>query len=149
MQTIVTGLTVSPIVFAGIVLLIEVTPIKDAAAGLLTTICLVVGLLGLALHRPLGRFMQWQSLKALQDRDDDPAALGGVYMSSMLISLSLTEGAAFFNLIGYMATREPLCLGMAALLVLVNLVNFPTLDRVEHWAREEARLFRDQKSLEE
>lgn len=137
MQIVVAGLTVSPIVFAVIVLVIRFTPLEPASADLLTKICLVLGLAGLAAHRPLGRFVLGQSLKAISDRLDDPTALGGAYMSSLLVSLSMTEGAAFINLLGFMAARDPLCLAMAALLVLVNLTRFPTLEGVVQWAENE------------
>ena len=147
MQVVVAGLTISPIIFAIIVLVINVTPLADEPATILSTICLLIGLVGLVAHRPVGRLVEWQSLRALGDRVDNPTALGGVYMSALLISLSMTEGAAFLNLIGYMMTHSPYTYGMAALLVLVNLMKFPTLDIVVDWARSQAQRIEEEKSF--
>ena len=148
LQVIVIGLSISPIVFAIIVLIVEVSPLEGDSARVLSTICLVLGLLGLALHRPLGRFMEWQSIKAISDRLDDPVALGGAYMSSLIVSLAMTEGAAFLNLLGYMFTRSPYCLAMAALLVLVNLMKFPTLDSVVQWAKDQNQRLTEEQAFD-
>jgi hypothetical protein len=47
------------------------------------------------------------------------------------------EGAAFFNLIVYMSEGQYLCLGLAAVLLLVILSKIPTRSRLEDWVSHE------------
>lgn len=147
MQVIVGGLAVSPIVFAGIVVLIGVR-IGPEAAALMTKLALVIGLVLLFVQQFAGRLVCQQAVNGLVKRsEEDPAALAGAYLSGLLVSTGICEAGAFINLIAFMVTREPITLAMAALLVLATLVRFPTLSTVANWARDRQRRLRERRDL--
>jgi hypothetical protein len=58
-----------------------------------------------------------------------------VFQQKTIIESALVEGAAFFNLVAFLAVGQWWSLAVAGVLLAVNLVPFPTYDRVENWVR--------------
>lgn len=144
MQFIVAGLAASPLLFAVITLFLKLKPLGDEATGTLVTIALSVGLVGLIAQQVLGDLVLRASTKNLGAAAiDEPARLAGGYLSALLVSCALCEGAAFINLLAFMITRAPLTLGMGLLLVAASVVKFPTVGKVAGWARREVRDLQD------
>ncbi|TWT46451.1 hypothetical protein Pla111_15470 [Botrimarina hoheduenensis] len=140
MQVIVLGLAASPTLFAFITLFLKLNPLGADAQSMLVTIALVVGLVGMIFQQILGDLVRNASVRSLGAvAIDEPAKLAGSYVSGLLVSCALCEGAAFINLIAFMITRAPLTLAMGLLLVLASALKFPTIGRVAAWARGEAR----------
>ncbi len=63
--------------------------------------------------------------------------LAAVFQTRLIIANALLEGAALFSLIAYMLEGQYLCLGIAAVLVLVILSQIPTRNRLEDWVSHE------------
>jgi hypothetical protein len=59
--------------------------------------------------------------------------LAGVFQTRLIIASALLEGAAFFNLVAYLLEGQYLSLGIASVLILLILSQFPTRGRLSVW----------------
>lgn len=66
-----------------------------------------------------------------------------VYQTQMIIKLALIEGACFANLMGFMIAHYQWSLGIAAGLVMSQLMMFPTKNRIETWIDDQLRRLDD------
>ncbi len=163
-QIIVGSLALGLLVFLTIVLfVIEPTgppagPDRANPLGLplLTLLAVVFGVVALVLSFLAPGMVIAGGLKQIAERPPgDPAPtdpwkegptlpandVGGLlplFQIQLIIASALTEGAAFFALIAYMVERHPFALGLAALLIVVLLSRFPTLDRVHGWLDDQS-----------
>jgi hypothetical protein len=69
------------------------------------------------------------------------------YLTNSIIAAALLEGAAFFNLVGYLLEGHPATLGLGIGLALVILSLFPSAPRMTHWIEQQARIIAEEKSL--
>lgn len=93
------------------------------------------------------RRQQISQLDKAQLRDGELATrmtlLLGVYRSTHIVACAFLEGAAFFNLIGYLLDSFVGSLAIAVFLILCMAFRFPSEDRIRSWVRrvaEEAAL---------
>lgn len=162
-QIIVAALAGGVLVFLAIVLVIETDQPAPAAGQnnplglpMLTLIAVVFGVVNVVLSLLVPGVMVGNGLKQLVERPPgDPAPtdpwkegptlpsndVGGLlplFQTQLIIASALVEGSAFLALIAYMMERHPLALGIAAVLVVVLLSRFPTLDRVHGWLDDQS-----------
>ncbi len=80
-----------------------------------------------------------QANSAAQGTAGQPASerrqqLAPIYMSKVIISTALLEGAGFFNGIAYILTASTLNLGAIAVLLTIMAVTFPSQTQFDNWA---------------
>ena len=73
----------------------------------------------------------------------DTGKLAVVYQTQFIIGAALNEGPAFFAVIAYMMGRNPIALGLAAVLLAAILVRFPTRVRVGDWMERQQELLEE------
>jgi hypothetical protein len=135
MQVIVAGLAASPVVFAVVAHLLPQPPLNGDARSLLIRVALTVGLLTLVGQNVVQRVVAKQATRAARKiASDDPVRFAGAYLSSLLLSSGIAEAGAMICLLVYWMTRDQLTFAMAILLVLSNLLKYPTAARVAVWA---------------
>ena len=62
-----------------------------------------------------------------------------IYQTQMIVACALLEGAAIFNLIGFLVEGQIWTLAIVTALLAVMASAFPTLERVDSWADEQLR----------
>ena len=72
-----------------------------------------------------------------EDVNDVVTRLCGAYQSRVIMENAMLEGAAFFNLIAYMQATHTWSLGVAAALLAIMAIAFPTRGKVEAWVNEQ------------
>lgn len=147
MQIIVAAMAGVPLLF-----MVVAQVMGDLGDGdnlqILVKLGLAVGLLSVVMQNILGRVVCEQSAKSIAGRvATQPEALGGSYLSGLIVSVAICEGAAFLNLIAYLFEQSPWNLAMAGLLILVAASKFPTLGGVAAWVRRTVRQMEDEAEL--
>ncbi|MGL4513956.1 MAG: hypothetical protein ACRCT8_12770 [Lacipirellulaceae bacterium] len=138
MQVIVVGLASSPIVFAVIAHLLPQSALDPEPRGLLIKVALVVGLVGLVAQDVVHRVVASMASKAAAKAGrDDPTRFAGAYLSAVLMSSGVAEAAAMICLLAYWITRDQMTFAMAAMLVIANLMKYPTPAKVAAWAKQQ------------
>lgn len=159
LRLIVLAMIVVPLIFAAVVLVIggqgpqdpapingELVPQRGGAA--MGQIALTAGLVALFAQQFLGRFVTGQAVKNLAVQSmGEPERLGEAYLTGTVVSCAINEGAAFLNLIAFMASQSPYNLGMAVLLILSNAMKWPTVGKVADWARGTERRLTEEADL--
>ncbi|NLF68158.1 MAG: hypothetical protein GX575_03785 [Candidatus Anammoximicrobium sp.] len=77
--------------------------------------------------------------------DSDAGQLALSYLTKTLVGAALFEGGCFFALTAYLLEARVLSLGVAAVLLLCLLAQFPTQARVEAWIAEQRRRVEDER----
>lgn len=159
LQIIVLAMIIVPLIFAGVVLAIgaqgpqdpapingEMVPQRGGAA--MGQIALVFGLVALFVQQLMGRYVTGQAVKNLSVQAmGEPERLGEALLTGTVVSCAINEGAAFLNLIAFMASQSPYNLGMALLLIASNAMKWPTVGRAADWARTTGRRLREEAEL--
>jgi len=78
----------------------------------------------------------------------DVARLIGLYQASLITGSAILEGAAFFCLVAFLPTREPICLWAAIVLVASMGLGFPTRSRVVHWVEDQQNVLQQQRHFQ-
>jgi len=150
LQIIVTALALGPVIFAGVAIFnrLQKPPEQDAMiaygglgfAVLLVGVRVIVGAGTVARsrkqiaagNRPLNPSTAAIQLPAnLTDGDQ----FLFVFQQKTIIESALVEGAMFMNVFAYMTLGHWWSLAVAGVLLAVNVVPFPTYDRVENWVK--------------
>jgi hypothetical protein len=159
-QIIVFALAVGPVVFAGIALIQRMNqpPQQDAmiaylAVGFAVTALGVRSLIGAAMATK-----QRKQIAAGSWSLGPNAARGGLptsvtdgdrllfaFQQKTITESALVEGAMFFVLISFMIVGQWWSLAVAGVLLVVNVVPFPTYDRIENWVRYQLELMESEK----
>lgn len=147
MQIIVVAMCAAPLIFMGITQVIgDLGPDRELA--ILSQVGMVFGLVAVVMQNVLGRVITDQASKSVADRiTQQPESLGGAYMSGMIVSVAICEGAAFLNLIAYAFQQNPWNIAMAAFLIVVAGTKFPTLGGVTAWVERTAERLKHEQQL--
>ncbi|CAN0339703.1 unnamed protein product [Ectocarpus sp. 4 AP-2014] len=159
MQIVVLAMVVVPLIFAGVVLVIgaqgpenpapiqgEMIPQRGGAT--MGRIALGFGLVAMLAQQLMGRYVTSQAVQNLKVQAmGEPERLGEAFMTGTVVSCAINEGAAFLNLIAYMASQSPYNLGMGLLLIASNAIKWPTLGKVAAWARMTAKRLKEEREL--
>lgn len=86
---------------------------------------------------------QTKNLKAV-DASELEVRLSELYQTKLIIGMALLEGAAFFNLVSYMAERQWWTLAVVGGLLLLMVSMFPSVTRFEAWAEDIKRNLQNQ-----
>ena len=160
MQIIVGAMLLGTLVFGVVVMVIggqgpqDPAPIQGEEVErrgdeLIGTIAMFFGLAAVVMQQALGRLLADKTAKQLAARSADPVeSLGGAYMTGLIVSCAICEGAAFFNLIAYMLFQGWPNLAMAGLLALVIATKLPTVGRVAAWVEARQRDLADEAALD-
>lgn len=145
LQIIVLAMVVVPLIFAGVVLVIGgqapadpapiqgemVAPQGGVAMG---RVAMGFGLVALIVQQWMGRYVTSQAVENLRHHAmHSPERLAEALLTGTVVSCAICEGAAFLNLIAYMASQSSLNLWMGLLLVASNAMKFPTMRKVLNW----------------
>lgn len=113
---------------------------------LLTMIGIGFGLLMVANHFVIPGLIAKNQLKQAfeeglleKERDEQLNRCSGIFSTQLIIGLALLEGAAVFNLIAMLVDHSPISLTIAAILLGLMLVRFPTHERVSWWVQDKLR----------
>ena len=140
MQIIAFALPMGVVIFLGIVLFLvygranapappqQSLPIITIISGVFF---LVTGSLSFIVPQFITRAALTQ--QAAQSEARDANALLGLRQTSMIISIALLEGPAFFALIAFLVEQQPLVLIVPGLALLGMLAQFPTENSVRNW----------------
>lgn len=138
-QIVTAALIMGVLVFAGVALTIRTAPraglpimtyLGVAAAALLTVVRFFVPAAIANQHVQACR-----GLPAEQARE----RLAVAYQVRNVVTMSLLEGASFFNLVAFMLEGQWLTLGVVAVLVTLMAVAFPSQGQFESWAAQVQR----------
>ncbi len=72
-------------------------------------------------------------------KPDEPGILhrlASLYQTKMIIGMAVLEGAAFFNLVGYIVERQIWSYGVVAALLTIMAISFPSQTQFENWAED-------------
>lgn len=74
-------------------------------------------------------FLTIAQLKSIKERTTLPEKLGS-YRAVHIVKLALLEGPSLFAIVCYLLTANYLFLGLAGLIIVIFLINWPTRDKV-------------------
>lgn len=142
-QIIAVSLVLGPLFFLGVVIFRrQAVPAPAQAGGDLPLLTLLA--FGLAAVCLVARYlMAWQlagklaSAPAREANETSNERLAGVYQTSLIISMALIEGAAFFTVVAYMNEGHVAALALAIGLLAVMILHFPTTGRIESWIKRQ------------
>lgn len=147
MQILILSLMLGILIFAGIAVFVNsqarpqqkvlTSPLVFTVLGIIAAVINIVLRLfvpGLVSTAVLGNIAKKRGQDNITKLDVYPA-----YLSGLLVGAALLEGAAFFNIVAVLITREYWTLGVAGVLLALMAAAFPTLDRVDYWAEEQLR----------
>lgn len=69
------------------------------------------------------------------------------FQTGLIVGLALVEGAAFLNLVAYLIEGQVYSLGMAAILLALMLIRFPTTAGVSDWIEQRTRQQRENEAF--
>jgi len=145
MQIIVFAMMMGTLTFLGVTLMLNDGAI-DGEPDILSWVGLGFAGLMIVVHWAVPGIVAKTALsqvdsEAVRDADNDGRfeMLSPVYRTRLIIACAMLEGAACFNLVAYMTTPYLGNLIAAVVLVIMILVRFPTLSRVEFWVQDRAR----------
>ena len=149
LQIIVLAMVVVPLIFAGVVLVIgsqapvDPAPIQGEVVAprqggeTMGRVAMGFGLIALVVQQWMGRYVTSQAVENLRHHAmQSPERLAEALLTGTVVSCAICEGAAFLNLIAYMASEASLNLWMGLLLVASNASKFPTMGRVLAWTEK-------------
>jgi hypothetical protein len=154
-QIIVAALAMGLIIFAGIVMSLRLNqPAQPLQDKILQYFAIGFAVVMLAARRVIGsstvarhrrNIAAGKGLVLGRGGVPLPAATDGdrllfVFQQKTIIESAMVEGPAFFTVVVYLITGEAWLLGIAAVLLAVLIVPFPTFDRVAEWVKYQLEL---------
>lgn len=149
-QIIVASLAMGLILFAGIAMSVRNDrPPQPQQDPLLAYLAVGFAVVMLAIRKTVGSSVVSRHRQNLASGTDVDLGRGGtppavatdgdrllyVFQQKTIIESALVEGPAFFVLVAYLVTGETWLLGVAAVLLTMLVVPFPTYDRIEDWVK--------------
>jgi hypothetical protein len=129
----------------------DVSPPKNLISLLGLTMAAVVVILSFAIPQTMTAGQRRIAAKAKKSGSVSPHesfSFAMMYMTGMIIGMALLEGGAFFNGICFLLEGHAPNLIVAAVLVLLILARFPTLNGIETWTEDQRRrLIEEQNSI--
>jgi hypothetical protein len=166
MQVIVAAMVLGCLVFAGVACIVSLTRAADKDQELLITyIALGVAVLSLfprmivpTIMVSAGRKKILEQLRRKTSGTDSRTApnrfdawenetvgqLTALLLGKLIISVALMEGATFFLLVAYLLERSPICLLVAAFMIILLALHFPTISRSTSWLEDQWRLLNEE-----
>ena len=81
------------------------------------------------------------------DKDEPVGRLLAAYQAATLLRVAILEGPSFYAVVLYMLHGSPLYAGVAAVLVVLIFLHFPSPSRIAAWVERQQRLIDDDRLL--
>lgn len=147
MQILILSLMLGMLIFAGIAVLVNSQPRPEQKVLNSPIVFTVLGVIAAVINIVLRIFVPGLVSTAVLKNIAKKRGPGNItkldiypaYLNGLLVGAALLEGAAFFNIVAVLITREYWTLGVAGVLFALMAAAFPTFDRVDYWAEEQLR----------
>jgi|GEM_PF-1533599 len=154
MRILTVALASGPLIFAAVAATVIPPPATPATMGQIAGRpgMMMIGLFAFVSAILMRRFvlkmlpmMARRSLPPTLPRGDRIIAFMTMMRTRLIVTSSILEGAAFFNIVCFMLERQVPSLGAGVLLALMILAQFPSMTSAEHFI-EEQQLLLEQES---
>jgi hypothetical protein len=130
LQIVVSAMVIGVLGFAGGAILIVLQ--KPPQGTTLSYVAVGFGALTVILHAVVPAFVERAAL-ANQPVGSGAESLLRVYFTRTIVAAALLEGGAFMSLAAVMIEHQRWVLGVAAVLLVLMVMQFPSRTRIEQW----------------